>query len=69
MLDYKNDLFYRHIKYVEDIYAFTKDAIQITNIQGGRGDMHMKMKPFCYYKNKRWEFQRGKLDLFFMSFQ
>ena len=57
MLDYKSDLFYRHIKYVEDIYAFTKDAIQITNIQGGRGDMHMKMKPFGYYKNKRWEFQ------------
>lgn len=57
ILDYKNDLFYRHIKYVDDIYAFTKDAIQIANIHGNRGDFHMKMKPFGYYKNKRWEFQ------------
>lgn len=57
ILDYKNDLFYRHVKYVDDIHVFTKDAIQITNIQGSRGDMHMDMKPFGYYKNKRWEFQ------------
>lgn len=55
--DYGNDLFYRHIKYVDNISAFTKDAIQITNIKGCRGDMHMQMKPFGYYKNKRWEFQ------------
>lgn len=57
ILDYGNDLFYRHIKYVDNISAFTKDAIQITNIKGNRGDMHMQMKPFGYYKNKRWEFQ------------
>ena len=57
MLDYKNDLFYRHVKYVDDIYIFTKDAIKITNIQGNRGDLHMEMKPFGYYKNKRWKFQ------------
>lgn len=57
IMDYKNDLFYRHVKYVDDIHVFTKDAIQITNIQGDRGDMHMDMKPFGYYKNKRWEFQ------------
>lgn len=33
ILDYGNDLFYRHIKYVDNISAFTKDAIQITNIK------------------------------------
>lgn len=28
-----------------------------TKIKGNRGDMHMQMKPFGYYKNKRWEIQ------------
>lgn len=55
--DYKNDMFYRHIKYVDDISSFTKDAIQINNIHGNRGDMNMDMKPFGYYKNNRWKFQ------------
>lgn len=57
ILDYDNDLFYRHIKYVDDVFQYTKDAIQITNIKGNRGDMNMEMKPFGYYKNKRWKFQ------------
>ena len=57
IMDYENDLFYRHVKYVDDVYAFTKDAVQITNIQGNRGDLQVDMKPFGYYKNKRWEFQ------------
>ncbi|WP_158712821.1 hypothetical protein [Parabacteroides pacaensis] len=56
ILDY-NDLFYRHIKYVDDVFQYTKDCIQITNIKDGRGDMNMQLKPFGYYKNKRWEFQ------------
>ncbi len=32
ILVYKNDLFYRHVKYVDNIHVFTKDAIQITNV-------------------------------------
>jgi hypothetical protein len=55
--EYNNDLFYRHIIYVPDVFQYTKDAIQITNIKDGRGDVKMEMKPFGYYKNKRWEFQ------------
>lgn len=55
--DYENDLFYRHIKYVDDIFPFTKDAIQVNNIQGNRGDIIVDMKPFGYYKNNRWKFQ------------
>lgn len=30
--DYENDLFYRHIEYVDDVFRYTKDAIQINNI-------------------------------------
>ncbi|GAK37530.1 hypothetical protein [Bacteroides graminisolvens] len=57
MLDYNNDLFYRHVEYVDDVFQYTKDCIQITNIKDGRGDMNMQMKPFGSYKNKRWGFQ------------
>lgn len=57
IVEYSNDLFYRHIIYVDDVFQYTKDAIQITNLKDGRGDMNMQMKPFGYYKNKRWEFQ------------
>lgn len=57
-LHYDNDMFYRKIKYVDDVFQYTKDAIQITNIKDERGDVHMDMKPFGYYKNKRWEFQK-----------
>lgn len=57
IFNYDNDLFYRHIKYVDDVFQYTKDAIRITNIKGNRGDMNMEMKPFGYYKNKRWKFQ------------
>lgn len=56
--DYDNDLFYRKVVYVDDVYEYTKDAIKIDNIRGNRGDMTMQMKPFGYYKNKRWEFQK-----------
>lgn len=55
--DYNNDLFYRHVKYVEDIYSHTKDAIQINNRRGPIGNLCMEMKPFGYYKHKRWDFQ------------
>jgi len=58
ILDYNNDLFYRHIKYVDNVFEYTKDAIKINNINGNRGDMNIEMKPFGYYKNKRWEFQK-----------
>jgi len=57
ILEYNNDLFYRRIEYVDDVFKYTKDAIQITNIKDGRADMNMQMKPFGYYKNKRWKFQ------------
>ena len=57
ILNYDNDLFYRHVKYVDDVYQYTKEAIQITNIKDNRGDMNMQMKPFGYYKHKRWAFQ------------
>lgn len=55
--DYKNDMFYRHIKYVDDVSYFTKDAIQINNIHENRGDLHVDTKSFGYYKNNRWKFQ------------
>jgi len=57
MLDYNNDLFYRSVKYVDDVFQYTKDAIQITNFKDNRGDYIMDIKSFGYYKNKRWEFQ------------
>lgn len=55
--DYGNDMFYRHVKYVDDVGAMTKDAIKISNIEGNRGDMSINTKQFGYYKHKRWEFQ------------
>ncbi len=48
IMEYNNDLFYRRIKYVDNVFQYTKDAIQITNIKDGRGDMNMQMKPFGY---------------------
>lgn len=57
ILDYDNDLFYRHVRYVDNVFQYTKDAIQITDIKDGRGNVKTEMKPFGYYKNKRWEFQ------------
>lgn len=57
ILNYDNDLFYRHVKYVDDISIYTKDAIQLSNYNNGRADMQAKLKPFGYYKNKRWAFQ------------
>lgn len=56
-LDYKNKLFFRRIKYVEDVSTYTKDFIQISNIKGERGDVSMNLNTFGTYKNKRWEFQ------------
>ncbi|MDD3645394.1 MAG: hypothetical protein PHR19_07705 [Bacteroidales bacterium] len=57
-LDYENDLFYRQIRYVDNVFEYTKDSIKIGNINGNRGDMNLEMKSFGYYKNKRWEFQK-----------
>lgn len=55
--DYDNDLFYRHVKYVDDVYRYTRDAIKITNIKDNQENLHMEMKSFGSYKHKRWEFQ------------
>ena len=44
IFDYNNDLFYRHIKYVDDISIYTKDAIKISNYKNGRIDMQVKLK-------------------------
>lgn len=55
--DYDNDLFYRHIKYVDNVSEYTREAIKLTNIKDGRGDFHIDSKSFGYYKNTRWRFQ------------
>lgn len=55
--DYNNDMFYRHINYVDDVSIYTKDAITLSNIKGDRGDLKLSTKPFGYYKHKRWAFQ------------
>lgn len=55
---YDNDMFFRDIKYVDDVLRQTKDKIKLCNIQGNRADMQMEMKPFGYYKHKRWAFQK-----------
>ena len=57
-LEYTDDMFYRHIKYVDDISFYTKNAIQLTDIKNNFGHMNIDMKSFGYYKNKRWEFQK-----------
>lgn len=53
----KNETFYRHIKYVEDVTEFTKDAIKVFNVIGNRGDILLDMNAFGTYKHKRWAFQ------------
>lgn len=57
ILDYDNDLFYRKIKYVDDVSEHTRKAIKVTNLKDGRGDIAIDTKQFGSYKNKRWEFQ------------
>lgn len=44
IFDYNNDLFYKHIKYVDDISVYTKDAIKTSNYKNGRIDMQVKLK-------------------------
>ncbi len=56
-MNYDNSMFYRHIEYVDDVGAMTKDAISITNIENGRGNMSIATQQFGSYKHKRWEFQ------------
>lgn len=56
-MNYDNDLFYRHVRYVNDVFSYTKDAIKLTNIKGDRGNLEVDMKPFGYYKHTRWDFQ------------
>lgn len=55
---YDNDMFFRDIEYVDDVHLYTKDKIKLSNVQGNRADMQMEMKPFGYYKHKRWAFQK-----------
>lgn len=54
---YENDMFFRDIQYVDDIHEYTKDKIRLSDIHDNRATMNMEMKPFGYYKNKRWKFQ------------
>lgn len=58
ILQYDNDMFFRDIHYVDDVFEYTKDKIRLSDIQDNRATMNMEMKPFGYYKNKRWEFQK-----------
>lgn len=55
---YDNEMFFRDIEYVNDVFEYTKDKIRLCNIQGNLADMQMEMKPFGSYKHKRWAFQK-----------
>ena len=63
--EYENDLFFRDVRYVDDVFQYTKDKIRIDN----RVNMNMEMKPFGYYKHKRWSFQQeSRFVLYAMPF-
>lgn len=53
-IGYKNDMFYRHVEYVNDVSNIIKDAIKVDN---NNGDIPLDMKRFGFYKNKHWKFQ------------
>ena len=57
IFDYENEVFYRKVKYVDDVFAYTKDSFVFKNVIGNSGDLKMDTKSFGSYKNKRWEFQ------------
>lgn len=54
-MGYQNDIFYRHIKYVDDVSCIIKDAIKVDS---NNEDFPLDMKRFGFYKNKHWEFQK-----------
>lgn len=57
--EYDNDFFFRDVRYVDEVFQYTKDKIRISKLHdNNRGDVNMDMKPFGYYKHKRWSFQR-----------
>lgn len=55
--EYNNDFFFRRIKYVDNVFEYTKDAFKIININGERSNFNLEIKPFGYYKSRHWEFQ------------
>lgn len=55
---YENDMFFRDIQYVDNVFEYTKDKICLSDIHDNRATMNMEMKPFGSYKNKRWKFQQ-----------
>lgn len=55
---YENDMFFRDIEYVDNVFECTKDKIRLCNVQGNQADMQMEMKPFGSYKHNRWAFQK-----------
>lgn len=57
--EYDNDFFFRDVRYVDEVFQYTKDKIRISKFHdNNRVDVNMDMKPFGYYKHKRWSFQR-----------
>lgn len=57
LFDLKNDMFYRKVKYVDDVYQMTRDIVDRKMTDEIHGNIQISFGEIGRYKNKRWAFQ------------
>lgn len=51
------DNFYTKIKYVKDVFAVTKDLVNVVHNENGTSNWNLKIGEVGVYKHERWQFQ------------
>ena len=57
---YSNNIgggFYTKIKYVKNVFAVTKDLVNVVHNENGTSDLSLKIGEVGVYKHERWQFQ------------
>jgi len=55
--DINNEMFYRHVEYVNDVMEKTGKIVSLTKNEDGTSQTGISLKEIGKYKHKRWEFQ------------
>lgn len=55
--DINNDMFYRHVEYVNDVMENTNKIVSLTKNEDGTSTANISTNKIGKYKHKRWEFQ------------
>ena len=57
LTDIEEEIFYRHIEYVNDVMEKTSKIVSLTKNEDGTSQTDISLKEIGKYKHKRWEFQ------------